>query len=100
MKTLNATLNAAQLSLAGRGIARASLADNGKLHLAEVYADAAAGGRTLTISCDTWYQRLRYQSSDTSIYRARVPNPTTESQWETWTLFDAGAAGPQIALFF
>lgn len=100
MKTINATLTAAQKqTAAARALARVSLADNGRLHPVLQFSDAYAGGYTRTVNCGAFFVRLR--SALAKVQSQIITDPTVEAQWETWADLDTNLANIRaIGLFW
>jgi hypothetical protein len=94
MKTINSTLLAAQKQpAAARPIARASLADNGRLHPAIQFTDSYAGGYCRTANCGTFFVRVRTVPVGTKLQYQKITDPTVEAQWEAWSDLDTNLAG-------
>src|SRR5687768_11113618 len=85
MKTLHPTLLALQKDPAAAPIARASLADNGRLHLAQQFSGTWAGGYTRTANCGGFLLRARTVPSGTRVDVQNITDPTVASQWAAWT---------------
>ncbi|MCC6190787.1 MAG: hypothetical protein IT318_17315 [Anaerolineales bacterium] len=87
MKNIDATLLASQKIPAGRPIARASLADNGRLHpAAGLKPGVYTGGVTHACACGDFYLRLRWTGGGANTLDVqKITDPTVETQWETWT---------------
>ncbi len=101
MKTLPAPLLAAQQVPSGRPIARAALADNGRLHPSLLFTDSYTGGAVFAARCDDFYLRLRYTASGLdTLERQRITDPTVEADWETWTGFETNLASARGAAVF
>lgn len=92
MKTINATLLTAQKNPNSQAIARASLADNGALHLADHFTSPWSGGLTHAVNCGTFITRIRSVPVGTKVQYQKITDPTVESQWETWTDLDTNNA--------
>ena len=102
MKTLSAPLLAAQQLPLGRPIARAALADNGRLHPSLLFSDAYTGGAVFAARCADFYLRLRYTASGLdTLERQRITDPAVEAEWETWTAFETNIASARgVAVFW
>jgi len=101
MKTINASLLAAQQLPAGRPIARATLADNGRLHPSLLFTGSYTGGAVFAARCDDFYLRLRFTASGLdTLERQRITDPGVEAEWETWTAFETNIASARGAAVF
>ncbi|MCC7361229.1 MAG: hypothetical protein IT317_17215 [Anaerolineales bacterium] len=97
MKTLAAALAAAQRTGAGRPFARASLADNGRLHPALLFTHTYSGAGVRAVNCGSFFFRTRQTSGPNTVDIQKVTDPTVSSQWTTWTNLLAGGV-PQAVM--
>jgi hypothetical protein len=100
MKTINATLLAAQKVPTGQAFATAALADNSRLHPVSVATAANSGGNVIGCWCGTFYMRLRIVASVLTVQK--ITDPTIAAQWNTWVAFEPFEAGTTygIAIFW
>lgn len=97
MKTIAAALLAHQKSPNAHALARASLADNGALHLAQQFTDTWSGGYTRTANCTpavgaSFFIRVRTVLVGAKLQYQKITDPTVESQWKTWADLDTNVA--------
>jgi len=85
MKTIAATLSAAQALPTGRPIARASVADNGRLHPAPLYTYAYTGAAVHGVNCGSFFLRTRQTSGVNTLDYQKITDPTVSAQWSAWT---------------
>ena len=100
MKTINPTLTAMQKQPNAQAIARASLADSGRLHPATVFTDATSGGLQRAANCGTFLVRIRTVSATGKLQYQKITDPTVESQWEAWTDLATGLSSALSAALF
>lgn len=100
MKSINATLLAAQKTGAGQAIARASLADNGKMHFAAGTSMPPGGDVCDAVNTGSEFIRIRYVAATAALHVQRITNPATAAQWTTWTNLDIANVYSAIAIFW
>jgi hypothetical protein len=101
MKTIHATLAAMQKAPSAAAIARASLADSGRLHPERLFSGAYTGGSTIGVSCGTFYVRFRYRAGGfNDLQVQKISDPSAESQWQAWSSFVSGVLSGETAVFW
>ena len=102
MKTIDATLSATQKNPNAPPIARASLADNGRLHLARQFTGTWGGGYTRTANCGSFFVRCRTVPIGTMVQYQKITDPTVESQWDAgaWLDLDSNNSGVHALAVF
>jgi hypothetical protein len=90
VKTINATLLAAQTTAAGSAIATANLYDNDRLH---VGVGAAFASAAFAFGVNTGTSFIRVRGSGGDLEYQRITDPGVASQWTTWTGFGATNVG-------
>ena len=100
MKSIAAALLTAQKTVGGTVIARASLADNGRPHFAELFTNATTTNlATKAVNTGTEIVRVRVNISAMTAEYQRITDPTVEAQWTAWTAFGALSNILNFALF-
>ncbi len=90
MKTIAAAVLAAQKTGAGRPVARAALADNGRLHPAALFTHSSTGVGVRGVNCGAFFVRTRQTSGANTLDTQKITDPTVSSQWTTWTNLASG----------
>jgi len=91
-KSVPDTLLAAQKTGAGQALARATLADNGHLHLSAQHTPTD-GGHVCGVNTGSSIVRIRRAASLNVQYQI-VTDPTAAAEWNTWT--DITGATPAV----
>lgn len=97
MKTIAAALLAAQAQPAGRPIARAALADNGRLHPAALFTHSYTGVGVRAVNCGAFFFRTRQTTGLNTLDTQKITDPTISGQWTAWTNLTGGVTQPGMA---
>ena len=97
MKTLAAALATAQRTGAGRPLARATLADNGRLHPETLFTHSYTGAGVRAVNCGSFFFRTRQTSGANTVDIQKITDPTVSGQWTTWTNLPASGV-PQAVM--
>lgn len=94
-RTIHPTLLATARSFQGKPTLHAAIADT-RLHWSILHDTAGASELAAQVADDTTIHRIRTNATDAQV--ARVTDPTTASQWTTWTKIGTIVAGSDVSI--